>query len=584
MNNRIKKIQDYLKNNKFDAFFVPREDQYLNEYLPSAFERLKWLTNFSGSSGIAIILKKKSPIFTDGRYTIQINQEVNKNLFSVFHINEFNYWIKKNLFNYTVAFDPWLFSIHKFNSIKKNLSYNKIKFIQLTKNPIDTLWKNRPSLPKTKAYLHGIKYTGESVIKKILKTQKIIKRKKSDYLLLTSIDSIAWLLNLRGNDIDYIPLNLAYALVPNKGKIILYINKKKISQKIIKHFYSSVVFKNDSEIIDIYKIIPKKSIVGIDIKKTPYAFKTIFSKNSIKIKYFDDPCYKLKSVKNKVELKGARKANIRDGASLTKFLYWITKHKKLKSIDEMLAEKKLLKIRKRNEYFVSPSFSTISAFGANASVPHYRVSRKTNVKFSKDSLYLVDSGGQYFDGTTDITRTIALGKPTNEQKDRFTRVLKGHIALSTVIFSRKTKGSDLDYLARKFLKKINCDYDHGTGHGIGSFLSVHEGPQRISKLPRKYDCFLKNGMILSNEPGYYKKDEYGIRIENLIIVNKLKNNKLKFETISWAPLDKEMILLEMLTKAEIRWINSYHKKVYNKINKHLNLKEKNWLKNITKPI
>tara|TARA_B100000029_G_scaffold514805_1_gene619064 strand:+ start:1236 stop:2990 length:1755 start_codon:yes stop_codon:yes gene_type:complete len=584
MNNRVKKIQQYLKKNKFDAFLVPREDQYLNEYLPNAFERLKWLTNFSGSSGIAIVLKKKSAIFTDGRYTIQINQEVNKNLFSVFHIIQFNSWIKKNLYNYTVVFDPWLFSIHKFDSIKKELSYNKIKFVQLIKNPIDTLWKNKPPLPQTATYLHDIKYTGESVIKKIKKTQKIIKRKRSDYLLLTSLDSIAWLLNLRGNDIDFTPLNLAYALVPNKGKIILYINKKKISKKIRKHFSLTVIFKCNSAIRDFYTLLPKKSVVGIDIKRTPYAFKTILLKNDIKIKYFDDPCYELKSVKNKIELEGARKANIRDGASLTKFLYWITKHKKLKSIDEILAEKKLLKIRKINEYFVSPSFATISAFGANASVPHYRASKKTNIKFSKDNLYLVDSGGQYLDGTTDITRTISLGKPTNEQKDRFTRVLKGHIALSTFIFSKKTKGSDLDYLARQFLKKINCDYDHGTGHGIGSFLSVHEGPQRISKLPRKYDCFLKKGMILSNEPGYYKKNEYGIRIENLIIIKELRNNKLKFETISWAPLDKEMIILRMLTKTEINWINSYHKKVYNKIHKNLNFKEKNWLKKITKPI
>ena len=330
--------------------------------------------------------------------------------------------------------------------------------------------------------------------------------------------------------------------------------------------------------------LKSNTIIGVDVDRTNYKFKKIFKNKKINVKFIQDPCVDNKAKKNKIEIDGAKKANLRDAVSVTKFLYWLKNEMNIGKTNEILAAKNLLNLRKRNKLFFSLSFETISAFGKNSAIPHYRLSKKSNMKFSKNNIFLIDSGAQYYDGTTDLTRTVIIGKATKEQKDRFTRVLKGHIAIAKAVFNENTRGSTLDHLARKSLNNINCDYDHGTGHGIGSFLGVHEGPQRIAKKNKfSKDVKLKKGMILSNEPGFYKKDKYGIRIENLIVI--IRNDKnLEFETISFVPIDLELIDHKLLNQNEKNWLNKYHKKVFLKLKNHMNKKQFLWLKEITKPI
>ena len=404
------------------------------------------------------------------------------------------------------------------------------------------------------------------------------------------MDSIAWLLNLRGNDIKHTPLLFCYVIIPQKGKIELFIDRSKIEHLI--HNLSDFINIQPIQELDNYLLsINLKENIGVDEDYTPYHFKNICKKNNLTILHLKNPCLYLKARKNNIELDGAKKANIRDGVSITKFLFWLKTKMIVEKTDEIKAADYLLNLRKKNDLFYSPSFDTISAFGPHAALPHYRVNNDSNLPFENNSIFLCDSGGQYKDGTTDITRTIIIGTPTEEQKDRFTRVLKGHIKISAVIFPTDTKGSQLDQLARKSLQEINCDYDHGTGHGIGSFLSVHEGPQRISKISNEVDArsegFIKEGMIISNEPGYYKEGEYGIRIENLMICcvkDSDEPNLLCFETISWAPIDKDLIQNQLLDKKEIQWINNYHKKVYQKISLSLNTNEREWLNLATSPL
>ena len=580
----IKQLQSYLKKKNWGAIIVPRSDEYLGEYIAPYAERLKWISGFSGSAGIAIILKKKAAIFTDGRYTFQIRREVNNKDFSIHNINHFDNWIKKNLKNNsTLAIDPWLFSKKKIDRIIKVLNGKKINIYFTQKNPIDLLWHNQPKKPSSKVFFHHNKYAGKDISIKLPEIQNKIKKMGCDYFIITSLDSIAWILNLRGSDIKYTPINLSYLILPNKGKAKLYLKTKKVSKRISLKLSKFVQIFESNKIKKDINNIPKTSIVGIDKERSPYWFINQLKNNNYKIKIFDDPCYLKKAVKNKIEIEGAKKANIRDGISVTKFLYWIKNIINPIKIDEILAKKKLLELRKKNKLFFSPSFDTISAFGANAALPHYRVSIKNNRKFFKNGIYLNDSGGQYFDGTTDITRTVVIGKASIEQKEKFTRVLKGHIALAKCEFKKQTRGSNIDYIARKSLNKINCDYNHGTGHGIGNFLGVHEGPQKIFKSKDKQDAYLLPGMILSNEPGYYKENQFGIRIENLILI-KRKNSKLCFETISWAPIDKDLLLLNILNNSEKKWLNTYHQKVYNKLAKYLTNRESNWLKKVTSPI
>ncbi len=581
---RLKKIQNWMKTNNIDLFLLNRTDEFNNEYIAPYAERLKWLSDFSGSAGKLIIDLKKGRIFVDGRYTLQVKQEVDKNLFKISKLE--NYWklFERNLSKkITLAIDPKLHSTLEILKIIKIIKKKKSEIIYLNNNPIDKIWKNQPTYPNSLAFIHPDKYSGKSTKEKILEIQSTLKRNSINFYLLTSLDSIAWLLNIRGNDIKYTPLLLSYVIIPSKGKVEFFIQNRKI--KFIKNKLNQFVnFHSFNDIPTFLKNLNKSDVIGMDPKKTNYFLFKICEAKNLLIKYFEDPCTYPKAQKNFTELSGARRANIRDGVSLTKFIFWLKNKMIIRKTDEIKAAKYLEKLRKKNKFFYSLSFSTISAVGKNAALPHYKLTQKSNTPFKKNMIYLFDSGSQYFDGTTDITRTIILGKPTKEQKDRFTRVLKGHISLAIAEFSLYSKGSSLDSIARKSLKEIKCDYDHGTGHGIGSFLSVHEGPQRISKMKYHDDVILKEGMIISNEPGFYKKNSYGIRIENLMIVCKNKNNLQYFETISFAPIDKDLIDKELLNKEEINWLNNYHKDVFLKISPKLKDNEKKWLFKVTQPL
>ncbi len=576
----LKKFQNFMKKNRIDIFLVNHADEFLSEYIAPYAERLNWISNFSGSAGRAIIEQDRAYIFIDGRYTFQVNTQVDKKLFQIKHITAYwDYLETYNTKNRIISLDPKNHSVSEIKKMKLTFSESSLNYI---KNPIDFCWQNQPSYPKNKVFLHDIKYSGKEAFKKIIKIQEAISLTSCDFYLLNSLDSIAWLLNIRGNDIENTPLVHCYAIIPCKGKIELFTNSE------ISHLLDNlknIVNISSLESIDYFISSSKKEkIFGMDYSYTPYYFKKILNESKILAKDIKNPCLYPKAIKNKIELSGARQANIRDGVSITKFLYWLKNKIIIREISEKKAAEYLFNLRKNNYLFYSLSFDTISAFGSNAALPHYKVTDESNLSFTSDSIYLVDSGAQYRDGTTDITRTIIIGKPTSEQKDRFTRVLKGHIAIAKAEFPIGSNGSFLDPLARKYLQQVNCDYDHGTGHGIGSFLSVHEGPQRIAKSQDKNEGIIKKGMILSNEPGYYKKNEYGIRIENLIICQLKNNTSLKFETISWAPIDIDLLEVSLLDEKEKEWLNDYHSKVYDNVGPSLEKNEEVWLRNVTFPI
>ena len=580
----LKKIQNWMKDNDKDVFLINRTDEFLSEYIAPYAERLKWISNFSGSAGRAIIEREKAYIFIDGRYTTQAYNEVDINFFEIKPLQD--YWIcLENFKNHskTIILDPLLHSISEIERKKNIFNNSRISLSFLEKNPIDLNWKDQPLHPNSKAFFHENKYSGETSVSKVNKIQEILKSKLIDFYLLSSLDSIAWLLNIRGSDFEHTPLLCCHIVIPDQGKIEIFIAKPKV-EHLIKELSYLINF-HPFEKLDKYLLsIDRKKILGMDKGSTSYHFKNICMDIGLSINHFENPCLYPKAIKNKTELKGAIDANLRDGVSITKYLYWLKNKIIMRETNEIKAADYLLNLRKENDLFYCLSFDTISAFGYHAALPHYKATGESNLSFFNNAIYLVDSGAQYKDGTTDITRTIIIGNPTNEQKDRFTRVLKGHISIANVKFPINTQGSLLDPIARKSLQEINCDYNHGTGHGIGSFLSVHEGPQRISKSQDQSDGVIKAGMILSNEPGYYKKNEYGIRIENLIICRLGKKNTLFFETISWAPIDIDLIDVSLLSVEEIKWINNYHDKVYKKISPNLNQNESLWLRSITSPL
>ena len=582
--NNLSKLQQWLIDNDLDAFIFFRTDEFLSEYIAPYAERLKWISNFSGSAGKAVIKQTSATIFVDGRYTIQAHEEVDLNSFSIEHLYDFPDWLKNNLHNkLKIGLDPHLHSKKDLELIEKIIDETDTEIKFLNDNPIDQLWENQPARPRSKAFQHALQYSGISAEKKILQIKSIIKSKQCDYYIISTLDSIAWLLNIRGNDILYTPLNLAYAIITQEKKIELFIDEEKIQdiKSKISEFSNPHPLKSIESFI---KDLPSNTTIGLDKIRTPFIFENICREKSLKFKYFEDPCIYPKAQKNETELQGACLANTRDGISITKFLYWLKNEIRIDDTDEIIAAEKLFTLRKNNDLFYSLSFETISAADQHSALPHYRVTKESNLRFKKNSIYLVDSGAQYLDGTTDITRTIIFGSPTKEQKDRFTRVLKGHIAIANCVFEEGIQGSLLDPLARKSLNNIGCDYDHGTGHGIGSFLSVHEGPQRIAKSTGLSDGKIKEGMIISNEPGFYKKGEYGIRIENLVIAKKKSHSQLEFEVISWAPIDVELIENSLLTFEEKEWVNWYHQEVYNKLAGQLDRKEKSWLNKVTRPI
>ncbi len=585
-NSNLVKLQNLLKEKKIDFFLINRSDEYLNEYIAPKAERLNFITNFSGSAGRAIIAQDEAILYVDGRYTFQASNQINKNEITSKHLNSFWDDLEKLLTGkeYIVAIDPFLHSITEIEKIKIIIENTKCKLKLIEKNLVDLIWKDQPYTEYTKIFDHPIKFAGETREKKLNKLKNFLDDNTIDYYFVTGLDNIAWVLNIRADDIKYTPLVYAHLLISKNSKHSLYIKENVISDTLKKTIKENVNIFDINKISSIFENISFSDKIGFDYNTTTYYFLKLLEEKNIQSINLKNPCILLKAIKNDTEKVGAKKAHIRDGVSITKYIFWLKNKMDPKSYNEISVANHLEDIRKKNDFFHSLSFDTISAIDKNAALPHYRVTEESKTSFSKNNIYLVDSGAQYYDGTTDITRTIILGSPTQEQKDRFTRVLKGHITLSSHVFEKGTKGTDIDYLARLSLNEINLDYDHGTGHGIGSFLSVHEGPQRIAKKSMFESVELMPGMILSNEPGYYKENEYGIRTENLVLIKENDDGMLYFENISWCPIDVELIEKKLLSKQEILWLNKYHSDVFKNLQKYLKSEERNWLRNITLPI
>ena len=584
----IKKIRKLFEKELIDAYIVPHEDEFLTEYVPDHSERLGYITGFTGSAGLAIITKNKAAIFVDGRYTTQIKIETSGEIFDHQKLDntEIEKWIKLNLKDTSeIGFCPMTISLEKMNSFKKFISDTKIKF-KKTENLVDKVWSKRPSLNNSFIYEHNEKFSGLSHKKKKQIIIKEIIKNNCDSLFISEPENTCWFLNIRGNDLDFTPLVRSYSLIEKNGEINIFSNHD-ISSDIKKYFkLNNIRHHPIDKIEDFFKNKNLKKTI-FDFRTTPFELADIIFKYSSDFKNIQNPCNLLKACKNNIEIEGAINAHVRDGVALSKFLFWLDGKSEKDGLDEIDIEKKLLNLRKKGLNFISPSFNTIAGTGSNGAIIHYKANKINCKKLKAGDLLLVDSGGQYLDGTTDVTRTIALfpneKKINQESKDRFTRVLKGHIAIACSVFKKGTSGKDLDPSAREFLIEKGLNYNHGTGHGVGSFLGVHEGPQSISPLGIQE---IKEGMIISNEPGYYKENEYGIRIENLILTQEMRDNKnhLSFRTLTLAPIDKNLICIEMLTKEEINWINSYHEKVFKTLSKFMREKELIWLKKSCKSI
>lgn len=565
---KIIKLRKLFKNFNLDGYIIPKNNNFFGEYVSDPEDNLKYISNFTGSAGFAVILKNKNYMFVDGRYTVQAGIQCGKE-FQICNIpEEYPFSIFKNK-NLNLGFDP---KLHTENSINRLFGSSLIKLKPINKNLIDLLWKREKNSKIKPFYLIKDQDAGSKVKKKLDRLVKIIKFKKADYLFVTASENVAWLLNIRGQDTNFSPLPNSHVIVDKNGRVLLFCNSKKINKSLKNKINKSVKIYNFNLLPNFFLNLSNKNVL-IDTSTCSIFYKSIIKKNNLIIEK-QDPIYYLKSLKNKTEIKNSIKSHIYDGAALTKFIFWLKNNFKTKKISEISAQEKLLGFRRKNKLFYDLSFPTISGSGPNSAIIHYKADKKSNRLLKKGDVYLVDSGGQYLFGTTDVTRTLSLDVQSNKIKDIYTRVLKGHIAVATYKLNKNSHGDKIDQSARKFLKEVNLDYPHGTGHGVGYFSNVHEGPQGIS---RGNKVKFKEGMITSNEPGYYKKNHFGIRIENLVYVKKTKN-KLKFEDLTLVPIEKKLIETKLLTFSEKNWLNQYHQRVFNCLKNFMNKLELTQLK------
>ncbi len=559
---KIDKLKKLLNYYNLDGYLVPKNDEFFSEYIPDKKDKLKFISNFSGSYGFAIILKNKNYLFVDGRYTLQAKIQSGKFFKIVTIPNEFPKDIfKENRFK--IGFDP---KLHTQKSLELFFKRSNCKLVSIDQNLIDKIWIKRKNDNSKKFYILPKKSVGKNYRSKIDNLINVLKSKKIEFQFISAGENIAWLLNIRGQDSEFAPIPNAYLTIDSNKKINFFCEIKKIDYSFKKKF-KDIKFV-DIRYTDVFLQKVKNKKILIDASSCSLYFENILEKNN-SIQKLLDPIYLLKSIKSKTEIKNTVKCHIYDGAALTKFLFWLKKNYRKKNINEISAQEKLLKFREKNKNFKFLSFPTISGSGPNGAIIHYKASKKTNRKLKEGDIYLVDSGGQYSFGTTDVTRTISLNNNNNRIKDIFTRVLKGHIAVASYKLKRNTCGSQIDKVARKPLKEVNLDYAHGTGHGVGYFLNVHERPLAISKNNK---INFKEGMIVSNEPGYYENGKFGIRIENLI---RVKKNKVgySFDNLTMAPIDKTLINKNTLKKNEIKWLNNYHKEVFNNLKKFMKKSE-----------
>lgn len=579
---RLEALRKQIAEAGLDGYIVPRADEYQGEYCAPYAARLEWLAGFTGSAGTAIILSGKAVVLTDARYTIQVRKQCDPSLYETGDLADIKpgQWLAKNTGSQAVTgYDPKLFTAAQLNKIAEDFD-GTLKPVE--DNLIDLIWQERPSRPDSPVEPFPHRVAGKNAAEKLhLITQKLSEA-GLEGCLLTLPDSLAWLLNIRGRDLAHTPVVLSYGLITQQGRVFWFIEPGRVSGDIRRHIGEHVDIIPPENMPETLEHVTKGVKIGLDGKSAPVWLENLLEKAGALTRDFKDPCIPLKTVKTKAEQAAIRAAHIEDGAALTRFLYWLERQDFSKDLSEVAAAEKLLEFRQASPRFRGESFPAIAGFGANGAIIHYRAVPEDHSLVQPPGLFLIDSGGQYEWGTTDITRTIAIGAAGEERRTNFTHVLKGHIALATAVFEDGTTGIDLDKIARAPLKEAGLDYAHGTGHGVGCYLSVHERGAGIS--PRSEES-LKAGMLVSNEPGYYKEGEYGIRIENLVLVQKAAEaGMLGFETVSLAPIDRRLIVKELLHPEEITWLNSYHQRVRDALSPHLDAEEKRWLEDQTRSL
>jgi Xaa-Pro aminopeptidase len=587
---RLSALRAELARRDLGGFLVPRADEHQGEYVPRRAERLAWLTAFTGSAGAAVVLNEKAAVFVDGRYTLQVREQTDTRLFEPRDLVGEGpaAWIAANApKGARVGYDSWLHTANAVEILRNAAAQAGAELVACETNPIDAIWTDQPGPPLAKAVPHPLELAGEAAESKRMRIAEGLKRSDADAGVITLPDSICWLLNIRGGDIPHTPFALSFALIHADGSTDLFMDERKSSPGLAQHLGNAVRLRSPQEFPGALEQLRSKTVIADPANCAAAVFDRLH-KAGAKIQRGPDPCQLPKACKNAVEIEGMRKAHIRDGAALTRFLAWIAREAPGGHLTEIQAAQALEGYRRATDSLVDISFDSISGVAANAALPHYRVTRSSNRPIRRDEIYLIDSGGQYPDGTTDVTRTMIVGTPTPEMRDRFTRVLKGHIALATLRFPEGTTGAALDAFARKPLWDAGLDYDHGTGHGVGAYLSVHEGPQNISKRPIAQA--LKAGMICSNEPGFYKEGDYGIRIENLVVVTEPENvpggerPMLGFETITLAPIDLELVERTLLSEEERHWLNRYHARVRDALSPIVDSETRAWLARVTRAI
>lgn len=591
---RLAALRAELATRGLDGFIVPRADEHQGEYVPRAAQRLAWLTGFTGSAGWAVVLADKAAIFIDGRYTLQVRQQVDVSLYTPvdYPATTPDAWLAENLHaGARFGFDPWLHGLSEAERLATACGKSGAKLIPVEGNPIDSVWTARPPPPLSPVIPQPVELAGESSEDKRARIARAVADKGADAVLLSQPDSIAWLLNVRGGDVPRTPFPLSFALLRKDASVDLFIDQRKLPAATRAHLGNTVALQQPEALAGALEALGRAgSTVWLDPQTAPrWALDRLAAGagGEPKLVRDMDPVALPKACKNEVELAGVRAAHRRDGGALSRYLHWLATDVPKGDYDEIAASDKLQALREATGAIRDLSFDTISGAGANGAIVHYRASPRSARKLERGTLYLVDSGGQYRDGTTDVTRTVAIGEPSAEMKDRFTRVLKGHIALAMARFPVGTTGSQLDALARYHLWQAGLDYDHGTGHGVGAYLSVHEGPHRISKAHNS--IALRPGMIVSNEPGYYKTAAYGIRIENLVAVREAKiegadRAYLEFETLTLAPIDRACIDVALLSGPERAWLDTYHARVREVVGPQLDAEARAWLDAATQPL
>ena len=584
---RLAALREELARRKLTGFVVPRADQQQNEYVPPSEERLAWLTGFTGSAGLAVVLTHEAAIFVDGRYTIQAAKQVDAKAWAVESLIDPppESWVSAHLkAGDRLGFDPWLHTFAAAERLAAACTRAGAELVTVDSNPVDAVWHDRPQPPLAPVAVHGVQHAGIGEAEKLAQIKSEITKLGADALVLSDSHAVAWTFNIRGADVAHTPLPLSYALVPKDGRPTIFIDHRKLSNLTRDHLEQSAdVREPDAMAPTLMALAKSGAAIALDNATAADALSRLIAGAGGKPVRGSDPIALLKAVKNTTEIKGTQTAHRRDAVALARFLAFIDREAPSGKLTEIDAVEALETFRRDTGALKDVSFPTISGTGPNGAIVHYRVTRKSNRRIAPGDLLLIDSGAQYEDGTTDVTRTMAVGEPTGEMRDRFTRVLRGHIAIARAIFPDGTNGAQLDTLARQYLWAAGVDFEHGTGHGVGSYLSVHEGPARISKLGTTP---LKRGMILSNEPGYYKTDGFGIRIENLelVVAADIKGAEKPmnaFETLTLAPIDRRLIDVAMLSKDELDWLNAYHARVRAEVGPALDEATKAWLDQAT---